>query len=373
MNIRFKRILSYFLTLLAGGVVSLLILGIISYITNQNLPGGPSQHEQLEALDKARLVEAEQLRDQLGDQIWPGWGQAEIPLLLWHAESSFLVAINQTPAGWVEVKNDDFMGQPYYRQPTEDPQNFAVQVDGTLVASMAAKYETDLFMREAFQQMLPDWLEPFFPFRLLILNSELQISGLLHETFHVFQARQAPEKFAAAEAVYPLEDRYWEIDPRMQSDWETEIELLIEAIQTPNQADAATLAQQFLAQRQARREAVDLEAQLVNFERQQEWLEGLAKYIELASWQAAAERDDYQPRPEMAADPDFKGYESYDRRWNQELSQAKRQAGEQSVVRFYYTGLLQACLLDRLLPDWKTRAFEMDLALEDLLLEAVTK
>ncbi|MBN1667294.1 MAG: hypothetical protein JW862_09395 [Anaerolineales bacterium] len=371
MTKRSRRYLVYFLTILAGCLTSLLILGTIAYISNQNLPGGPTQNERLEPLDKARLAEALHLQSALGDQIWPGWQQAIPPYLLWHAESSFLTSFDQPPPGWVIVNGDQFQGEPYYRQPSEEPQNFAILIGDTWVASLATKHETDLFMRQAFQEMLPDWVEPFFPFRLLILNSELHISGLLHESFHVYQARQAPDKFAAAEAIYPLEDAYWQIDPQMQAGWKSEIELLIEAIQTPNQADAVTLARQFLANRQERRQAAGLTPELANFERRQEWLEGLAKYVELASWQAAGQAGDYQPLPAMEADPDFKDYQTYDRRWRQELDQARRQASEQSVVRFYYTGLLQARLLDRLLPDWKARAFETDLALEDMLQQAV--
>jgi hypothetical protein len=40
-------------------------------------------------------------------------------------------------------------------------------------------------------------------------------------------------------------------------------------------------------------------------------------------------------------------------------------------VRFYYSGMAQAVLLDRLMPDWKVRAWSEGVWLEDLLAEAV--
>lgn len=41
--------------------------------------------------------------------------------------------------------------------------------------------------------------------------------------------------------------------------------------------------------------------------------------------------------------------------------------------RFYYSGMAQAALLDRLLPDWKEQALTDGVFLEDLLETAVTQ
>jgi hypothetical protein len=49
----------------------------------------------------------------------------------------------------------------------------------------------------------------------------------------------------------------------------------------------------------------------------------------------------------------------------------KRQAALEGDVRFYYTGMAQAVLLDRLMPDWKAHILTETVALEDLLREAV--
>ena len=74
----------------------------------------------------------------------------------------------------------------------------------------------------------------------------------------------------------------------------------------------------------------------------------------------------------MADDPDFKGYATFERRWSQEIGQMARQATREGEPRFYYTGMAQAMLLDRLLPGWKDRILSEDVWLETLLAEAAT-
>ena len=68
--------------------------------------------------------------------------------------------------------------------------------------------------------------------------------------------------------------------------------------------------------------------------------------------------------PALADDPDSKGYATFDRHGSQELGQMKQQATREGATRFYYTGMAQAILLDRLMADvW----------LEELLSEAVQR
>jgi hypothetical protein len=73
----------------------------------------------------------------------------------------------------------------------------------------------------------------------------------------------------------------------------------------------------------------------------------------------------------VAGDTDFKAYGSFKQRWSQEIGQLRRQAAREGETRFYYTGMAQAMLLDRLLPGWKDRALSKDIWLEMLLAEAV--
>jgi hypothetical protein len=356
------------------GLIAICLVGAgFSALSNRGLPQSVSESGHLSSLDKARLAETLHLKQALGDQVWPGLAAADIPILLWNRDYSFLVgdSIDTAPDGWEEVPADTFQDQPYYRRASNDPQNFAVQVGDNWVASVGTKLEADLFIREMFQGSLPPPINQVIPYRLLIQPSEVQISAVLHEAFHVFQQAKAPARFEDAEMAYQDGSSYWAVDAAMNDDWQEEIETLVQALDADTDEQAANLVSQFLSQRQARRQAHELGARLVAFERRLEWLEGAAKYVELESWRQAAETAGYQPLPAMAEDPDFDGYANFDGRWSQEIGQMKRQATQEGDTRFYYTGMAQAVLLDRFLPGWQDLLLEEGVWLEDLLLQAV--
>lgn len=344
-----------------------------SALSNLTLPDGTESTDRLSPLDKARLAEALHLKQELGDTVWPGWGAADVPVLIWDRDYSYLVGFEKAPSVWSEVVNDDFQDQPYFSRPTDDHENFAVRIGDRWVASMATKHETDLFVREMIKDALPGSFEQIIPYRLLIQPSEVQMSGVLHESFHVFQVQEAQVRFDDVERAYGLGDAYWSVDEVMRKAWQREIELLERALAAGSVREAAALADQFLGQRSARRSDGGLSPELVNFERRFEWMEGLAKYVELEIWRQAANDASYTYVPEMVNDPDFKEYGTFDSRWSQEIDQMNRQASREGDTRFYYTGMAQAKLLDRLLPDWKDQVMDDDVWLEDLLLAGVER
>jgi hypothetical protein len=365
---RFRRVL----LLAIGGLFLLCVAaGAISALSNRNLPSGPQVLDRLDPLDKARLAETLHLKQELSEAVWPGWGQADIPVIIWNHDYSFLVGYPHPPAEWEAVAGDTFEGQTYYRQRSNNPQNFALQVGDRWVARMATKWETDLFMRELFRKVLPPLIEDIFPYLVLIQPSEVQMSAVLHESFHAYQAIVAAARLAAAEKAHQEGQKYQAADEQMHDDWGKEIDLLARALRAKSDSEAADLARQFLAQRAQRRTAHSLDATLVAYERQLEWEEGLAKYVELAVWRVAYTTPGYQPLSTLANDRDFKGYATFEQRWSQEVDQMKRQASDEGETRFYYTGMAQATLLDRLLPGWKARALADEVWLEDLLAEAV--
>jgi hypothetical protein len=223
------------------------------------------------------------------------------------------------------------------------------------------------------RELLPSVVADIFPYRIILQPSELQISGVQHESFHVAQAAFAPDKFAEADTVYEVGERYWDKDAEMQSAWVEEIDLLIDAVDAASAGDAAEIGRQFLVQRDQRRQDHELNAELVTYEVQLEWLEGTAKYVELRSWEEANSSKTYVPISGMENDPDFKYYETFESRWDQELRTTREHATREGDTRFYYSGMLQAYLLDYLMPDWKERIFEDGVYLEDLLREAIAQ
>jgi hypothetical protein len=362
------------LPLLLGLSLLCLAASLLSLWSNASLPTEDPAPPRLQPLDAARLSEALHLRASLGDALWPGFGAEPIPVILHYGQASFLVgypgsppAAGGIPAAWQPVSADAFQGQPYYRKPETDPQNFAILVGETWVAGMASKTMTDAFLIQVYRDLRPPVLEQIFPYRLLIQPSETQIAAVIHESFHVYQARCSPQRLQAAESAHASGDRYWAADTAMHPAWQEEARLLIAALEAKTDAETRQLARQFLQNRQQRRQAASLSPDLAAYERWLEWEEGLAKYTEIKILQLAYETAAYQPTPEIETDPEFDAYQGFPRRWSQELIQLRLQAGQEGESRFYQTGLALAYLLDRLDPAWKEKAFEDGAFLEDLL------
>ena len=181
----------------------------------------------------------------------------------------------------------------------------------------------------------------------------------------------ATEKLASAENVgIEYENHYpWE-NTSLGDDWQQELDLLAEALKSNDPSQVVELTRQFLDLRSARRSSAKLSAQLIAYEEQREWEEGLARYAELEIWRQA-DKTSYTPLPETDQLNNFDDYAGFEKRWSQEIQQMPRMADDEGDGRFYYTGMAQAYLLDQLMPGWKTRAFEEGVWLDDLLAEAV--
>jgi hypothetical protein len=379
----------------AGLILACILFAGLSALSNFLLPAQIPATGRLSDLDKARLAEAFHLRGELGDTLWQGWGQDDIPMILYNEDYAFLVGYPDPPSGWVkvpgnetrggpweEVPDDSFEGQPYYRQPLAPditPQAFVVLIGARWVSSLPSREWMQIQLGNDFKESVPPFLRPFFPYRLaarLFLSAaggaDLYICGILHESFHAYEGIHAQGRISSAEDLFNQnQNRYpWESEALVR-DWQVELNLLADATQAKSDGEAAELARQFLDQRQKRRATADLDADLINLERQKEWEEGLAKYTELSIWRLAAKTASYHPLPVMAGDPGFQNYANIDPRWSQEIEQIRRMANDQGDTRFYYSGLAQAALLDRLAPDWKTKIMNENVFLEDLLRDAV--
>lgn len=384
-----KWLLRALMGLLGCCIVSAAILVLV----NRSLATESARPDRLDDAQKALLAEFIQVRQQLGEETWPGWGRAEIPAIVYNEAYAFLVGYPEPPEGWIKVPqgderggpwepvaDDSFGGAPYYRQPLpaggETPEAFTVKVGERWVASLLTQEWMEIDLREHLREQVPAFVAPILPYSLMpgifLRGSDGYISALAHESFHAYQGTVAPQRLAAAERIAPQGDAdYPWADASLQEAWQGELDLLAQALQAQTETETAALAQQFLAQRAARRESAGLSATLVDYERQREWLEGLARYVELEIWRQASLAEGYDPSAALQDDPDFSEYGTFDRRWSQEIDQMKRMAGDEGDGRFYYSGMAQAVLLDRLMPGWKSEALDDGVFLEDLLAQSV--
>lgn len=351
-------------------LIACLLLATITAWSNRNLPG-EDHSSQLSPVDKARLLEALQLKTTLGDKVWYGWGSDDIPVIVWNRSYEFLVNYKgDAPSDWSQVPDETLNGQPYFRRRSNEPQNFAMRVGDQWTASIATKQTTDVFLIKTFQGWLPNPIKQVFPYRLLLQPSETQIGGLLHETFHVYQYEIAPARITKAESMHKLEGKYWSAAQSFDAELKKESGLLADALKAKSKAEKIDLARQFQAARDARRKDHGLGADYIDYERWLEWEEGTAKYVEVAILKQANLTTDYRILPAIENDSDFKQYRKFDQRWSQELFQLRYQTST-GETEFYMTGMAQAFLLDDLMPGWKEKYWNDNIFLEDLLREAL--
>ncbi|MGC9398066.1 MAG: hypothetical protein ACP5HM_02900 [Anaerolineae bacterium] len=376
---------------IAYGILGLLTLFIVaallSALSNLGLPQRSEVVERLSGLQKAYLAEALHLRRELGDAVWAGWGTAEIPFIVYNETYAFLVNYageppmgwRTVPAGeqqgnvWEVVSDDTFEGQAYYRSRLpasgETPQAFTVRLDDVWAASLGTRESMRIALVAGLREELPAPLDVVVPYRLvrqlLLGPGDQYVAALLHESFHAYQGLVAPERLRAGEKAHRFAADY----PAQEEDhvalWEEELRLLREALRAETDAEAMELARQFLAHRERRRAGLD--ADLILYEQHREWVEGLAKYTEMEIWRQAAVTPDYAPVAALADIEAFKDYETFERHWSQQVDQIARMAGNEGDGRFYYSGMAQAYLLDRLAPGWKDECMAGDAFLDERL------
>lgn len=383
-----KKIFRTILKTIKWTILVIVVLAIISAVYNLTLPENSEITEHLSENEKAYVAETMNLQKTLGSEVWPGWGELHIPAIVYNEEYAFLIGYPNPPAGWVKmpaeefrgtewniVETDDFFGETYYRQalpnPDITPENFTVKVGDRWVTTMQTKEYGAVAFYKGFKNELPPVLNAIFPYKIfwnmLMGKAENYIGGMAHEAFHAFQGTVAPERLAESEYASRLSSDYpWE-NPRNAEVWIEETNLLLAAYHAQSIDEAKQLVAQFLDKRRERRVKTSLNEDMIQYEQKREWLEGLAKYAELKIGLSAEKSKAYSPITEITEVSGFKNYKNRTSYFNRQTDEVKRSAARSGESRFYYVGMLQAVLLDRLMPEWKSAAFNTGIYLEDLM------
>ncbi len=368
-----RRLARRALVLIAIVAVVAAVAAGVSAIMNRRLLAVPTRTgvTSLSDIDKAHLAEARQLQRELGDEVWPGWRHSEAPLLVSDGTNDFLIGLDGQPRDWTRAGDGGPEGGRVFRRPTKLVQDQVTEIEGRPVAVVRTKESTDRLLVEEMHEELPGLVAEIFPYAVLKQPTEAHLADVIHSLFHAHVASEAPERFAEANVAYWSIGGYPLGSSELRAASQAEIDTLLQALQSDDDEEAAASAREFLAIRDERREHPQLDSWAIDVERKSEWLKGLAKYVEQATLRLASERADYRSVDALAADPDFCGYTEYDDTRNQLVSAMHHSVDQGRVMRFHYTGMAQAELLDRLSPGWKERAFGEGVYLEDMLREAV--
>ena len=387
-----RKILRILLKTIKWTLLIIVGLAIASALYNLTLPKKSKTVEYLSVKEKSFIAEEMNLQQKMGNEVWPGWGNLQIPVIVYNEKYAFLIGYPDPPAGWYKmpgeefrgteweiVKTDNFSGKPYYRQllpnPDITPENFTVKVGERWVLTMQTNEYSAVAFYKGFRKQLPPVINAIFPYpifwKLLMGTAETHIVLMAHEAFHAFQGTEVPQRLAQASRVGHLSSVYpWHVTANSEG-WTEEMNLLLEAYNNESNDAARQLVAQFLNKRMQRREKAKLADSTIQYEQEREWLEGLALYAELTIGMKASENQNYKPVNEIEKVSEFKNYKTFSNFYNRQIEEVKRAAIRPEENRFYSTGMLQAVMLDRLMPEWKNEALNEDVYLEDLLKKAV--
>lgn len=309
----------------------------------------------LPAADRARLAEAFQLSDAVGEQLWAGWNEAPFAILLVTPEYEFLLRHSRPSADFTLVGYDSLL-------------------------------ETDVFVRH---RTFPPNLLATFPavggIPTIVVGqpdgagrtSTHWVLTILHEHFHQLQYSQPGyyEGVAALDLAGGDTTGMWMLDYPFPYDSVvvqarfSEFAGALDAVLTSPIAPVSNPSAHIREVAEARRRlGAVLSSGDDRYMAFQMWQEGVARYIEMHVARLAA-ASGYTESAAFRALPDYTDYATAAAEIEDRIHAALRDArlGVTRRVAFYPAGAAMALLLDTAAPGWRAHYLAQDFALEPLL------
>jgi hypothetical protein len=330
------------------------------------------------------LKECRNITKTLGKELFPGWDFQQTPVLFYRPNvQELLINFPHKPKGFSEYHGFNPLGNEtvYFRNDTTlitlDDQNTSSEIEGIpvlVVADPLSRMRNQLrgVVTLRPKEYIINWLNGWSFVRSPYDELEL----ILHEAFHVYQHRKAPEKQANEMIVsqYPL------LDPVNNALYVLEGSTLKDALLTQDSAQRLEKIKQFVAVRGFRQSR--LKSNWVEYENMNEYSEGLAKYVEYKFLRLG---EGIKPVKEMSFRNGFNGYSGVLARIYQDRLEdmvdivavnddrfGNRFGAGPLRFKLYELGACQAMLLDEIMPSWKEKIFNKDVFLTGLLKESVS-
>lgn len=314
---------------------------IILLLAAAAIAQAPSQEVPVD--DAIRIKEFYRLAAQIQDQVWHNWSQIPAPLLIVTPDEEFLTHHSAAPKDFKPA------GNGFYARPRQFPTN--------LQATFPA----------------------FGPPSVIVIGQPKNTSSktstpwlitLMHEHFHQLQNAQ-PGYFQAMQdlglsrgdttGMWILNYPFPYEKPEVVRSFADLRDVLLSAVNESDKGKAEKLAQQYIQERKK------FFAQLSPDDRKyfnfQLWQEGIARYTQIKSAEAAAQ---YQPTAEYTALADIESFSAYAAKARSEtlneLKRANLSEWKRTVV--YSLGAAEGLLLDCLNPKWKEEYFKHLLSMD---------
>lgn len=355
---------------------------MLMFLVTVSIHGQQTFELRIDPLLIVSLKECRNISNNLANELFPGWNFQKTPVLFYRPNvQDVLINFPRKPKGFSEYKGFNLLdGETiYYRNDTTlfsiDDQNTSSEIDSIPILVVADPYST---MRNKLQDILERpkdlasvWLKNW----QFIPDPYYELEAILHEAFHVYQNKLAPEKGADEGIVsqYPL------LDPENNALYVLEGNILKDALLTQKLETRLEKIKEFVAVRSFRQSRLD--SSWVEYENLNEYAEGLAKYVEYKFMKLGEE---IEPTKEMYYHHGFNGYRGIlskqfhntidnmvnivavnDDRFGNKFGSGPLR------FRLYDLGACQALLLDDVLPHWKDKIFQPKEYLTNLLRQSV--
>jgi len=309
----------------------------------QQAPTATLPSDTLSPDNAIRIKEFYRLASTIQDGIWTGWSKIPAPLLLVTKETEFLTHHEKPPKEFSKV------GEDVYARPRQ----FSVQLQATFPAFGP-----------------PAVIVIGEPANTASKTSTPWLTIVMHEHFHQLQWAQPGYMDAVntlglargdATGMWMLNYAFPYDKPELDAAFSQLRDLLLRAVNEPDGPAFEKLAKQYVAERKKFfAQLSEDDAKYLNF---QLWQEGIARYTEVKSAEAAAH---YQPSAQFAGLSDFEKFGDYAAQAREntlkELKEADLAKGKRLVV--YSFGATEGFLLDRIHPKWRDEYFQRMLSMD---------
>lgn len=305
-----------------------------------------AQAPPLPATERLLLAETFRLTDELGEEIWPGWGVAPWEVLLVGEEHEYLVNSPRRPEGFAELERDELLEGKVLARPRSVPPGLRAtypMLGGPPLVVVGGPGPTGL-------------------------DPTAWMAMVLHEHFHQLQMSDS-DYYADVEALdldggdqsgnWMLDYPFPYDDPKVGVRFRGLCATILAVM-------AGDVPPAFLAEALAGVAAVlpDEDYRYMSF---QLWQEGVARYVQLHAASVAGER--FEPSPGLTALPGYRPFSEVAAKLREQIlaQLADPRLAERRRVAFYAAGAGLAMLLEERSPGWRRGYLERKFALEGLL------
>jgi hypothetical protein len=287
--------------------------------------------------DAVRIDEFYRLAGQIAGKVWPGWEQTAAPLLLITLENEFLFRYENPPTDFKKA------GEGIYVRPRQFPPN--------LLATFPAFGPQSVIVIGEAENTNAKTSTPW-------------VLTLMHEHFHQLQDSQ-PGIFEAENGLglaHGDKTGMWMLNypfpyenPELGRSFADLRDRLLAALGETDEKKFRLLTSEYAEARKKFFSQLSTDdCKYLSF---QLWREGIARYVQVKSAEAAA---DYKPGNDYTKLAEYESFTDYATQARRETLQELKKAdlAKQKRVAVYSFGACEGFLLDRLDPEWKTTYFK---------------